>query len=50
MDVRIVYCHLCYRERAESLAKELGAQLGTKVEVVEGKLGQFDVLIDGEAD
>lgn len=45
----IRYCQLCgYRERAESLAAELRSRLGAEVLVAEGKLGQFDVIQEGE--
>lgn len=48
MNVRIVYCHLCYAKRAHALGEELRRRFDATVEVVEGKLGQFDVLIDGK--
>ena len=48
MRVRISYCRPCgYRSRADALADELRARFSADVEVVEGKLGQFDVVVDG---
>jgi selT/selW/selH-like putative selenoprotein len=47
MKVRILYCRPCgYRGRADALANELRVRFGADVDVVEGKLGQFDVLVD----
>ena len=49
MDVTIFYCNPCgYRDQADALARELRQRFGADVEVTEGKLGQFDVLIDGQ--
>ena len=45
----IRYCGLCgYEGRAESLADELRKRLSAEVDVAEGKLGQFDVILGGE--
>lgn len=48
-QVRIFYCTVClgYRARAEALADELRARLGCDVDVIRGKLGQFDITVDG---
>ncbi len=49
MNFRILYCGPCgYLAQAEELATELRERLGAAVSVEEGKLGQFDVLLDGE--
>ncbi|MEZ4222914.1 MAG: Rdx family protein [Polyangiaceae bacterium] len=49
MHVKILYCEVChYLDRAHDLAAELRDTFGATTEVVEGKLGQFDVLVDGE--
>ena len=49
MTVRVVYCKLCgYAERAQALADELRGRFEADVDVVEGKFGQFDVLIDDQ--
>lgn len=49
MDCQILYCGPCgYLERAESLARELRSRFDARVRIEEGKLGQFDVRIDGE--
>ena len=49
MEFRILYCSPCgYRERADDLADELRDRFGARVEVEEGKFGQFDVLLDDE--
>jgi len=49
MEFKILYCNPCgYLERAEELAAELRKRTGARVTVEEGKLGQFDVLLDGE--
>lgn len=48
MKVEIFYCRPCgYRARAEALATELRDRFGAEVQVVRGKLGQFDVIVDG---
>jgi selT/selW/selH-like putative selenoprotein len=49
MEFRILYCRPCgYHRPAEALAAELRDRFGSSVSVEEGKLGQFDVLMDGE--
>jgi ubiquinone/menaquinone biosynthesis C-methylase UbiE len=50
VHVRIEHCTVClgYRDRALALAEALRERLGATVEVVDGTLGQFDVLVDGE--
>ena len=49
MQVRVLYCGPCgYESRAEDLAHELRERFDAEVEIEEGKLGQFDVLLDGE--
>jgi selT/selW/selH-like putative selenoprotein len=49
MKFRILYCNPCgYRQQAEELATDLRQRLSAEVVVEEGKLGQFDVLLDGE--
>lgn len=49
MEFEVRYCKPCgYRERAEQLAAELEERPGARVRIVEGKFGQFDVLLDGE--
>jgi selT/selW/selH-like putative selenoprotein len=50
MVVRIEYCTVCwgYRNRALVLAEALPKRLDANVEVVDGKLGQFDVHVDGK--
>jgi selT/selW/selH-like putative selenoprotein len=49
MRVRIVFCAICgYRDRAHALGDELAQRFDADVEVEEGKLGQFDVLVDGK--
>jgi selenoprotein W-related protein len=49
MDVRILYCRPCgYEDRANGLAAELRERFGATVRIEEGRLGQFDVLLDGE--
>lgn len=49
MEFKVLYCEPCgYRERADALATELRERFGATVTVEEGKLGQFDVLLDGE--
>jgi len=50
MVIRIEHCTVCwgYRDRAQSLAKELARRFDAEVEVVDGKLGQFDVHVDGK--
>lgn len=48
VHVRIVYCAICgYRDRAHALGDELAQRFSADVEVVDGKFGQFDVLVDG---
>ncbi len=48
MQFEIFYCRPCgYRERADTLAKELRERFDASVVVKEGKFGQFDVLLDG---
>jgi selT/selW/selH-like putative selenoprotein len=48
MDVRILYCAPCgYRKQAVDLAEELRHRFGSHVEVAAGKLGHFDVFVDG---
>ena len=47
MEFEVRYCKPCgYRERAEQLAAELEERPGARVRIVEGKFGQFDVLLD----
>lgn len=50
MEIRILHCALCwgYRARALAVAEVLRKDLGAQVEVTAGKLGQFDVFVDGE--
>ena len=49
MKFSILYCKPCgYRDRAEVLATELRERFDASVSIEEGRLGQFDVLIDGE--
>lgn len=49
MKFQILYCNPCgYRDQAEELATDLRQRLSAEVVVEEGKLGQFDVLLDGE--
>lgn len=49
MDVRITHCTVCwgYRSRALELADAFRTSFGARVEVAGGKLGQFDVYVDG---
>jgi predicted Rdx family selenoprotein len=50
MQFHILYCRPCgYRDRADELAAELRSRFGAEVVVEEGKFGQFDVLLDGDA-
>ncbi|MGC2030306.1 MAG: Rdx family protein [Steroidobacteraceae bacterium] len=50
MNVTISYCTICfgYRDRALAVAEELQRRFDANVEVIGGKVGQFDVEIDGE--
>ena len=49
MGFHILYCGPCgYLSRAEDLAKELRESFDAEVTIEEGKLGQFDVILDGE--
>lgn len=49
MKFEIFYCRPCgYAGRADDLATELRDRFGAEVVVEEGKLGQFDVLLEGE--
>jgi selenoprotein W-related protein len=46
--VEIRHCNTCgYRGRAEQLAAEIKKELGYDSTFVEGKIGTFEVLIDG---
>jgi Rdx family len=49
VKVTIRYCTICfgYRDRALAVAEEVRRRFDADVEVVGGKLGQFDVEIDG---
>ena len=49
MNATIRYCTIClgYRDRALAVADELRRRFGTEVEVIGGRVGQFDVEIDG---
>ena len=49
MNVTIRYCTIClgYRERALAAAEELRRRFDANVEVIGGKVGQFDIEIDG---
>jgi selT/selW/selH-like putative selenoprotein len=48
VDVQIVYCAPCgYRKRANDLADDLRRRFDAHVAVTEGKLGHFDVFVDG---
>jgi predicted Rdx family selenoprotein len=49
VNVTIRYCTICfgYRDRALAVAEELRRRFGADVEVIGGKVGQFDVEIDG---
>lgn len=49
MNATIRYCTICfgYRDRALAVAEELRRRFDAKVEVIGGKVGQFDVEIDG---
>ena len=48
-QIRIRYCRLCgYHDRAHALAAELGDRFSARVDVAEGKFGQFDVWIDDD--
>jgi len=45
----ILYCRPCgYHDRAHELAAVLRDRFDVEVTVGEGKLGQFDVFLDGE--
>lgn len=50
MNVTVRYCTICfgYRDRAVAIAEELRRRFDADVEVIGGKVGQFDVEIDGE--
>ncbi len=50
MNVTIKYCPICfgYRDRALAIADELRRRFDAAVEVIGGKVGQFDVEINGE--
>ena len=50
MNVTIRYCTICfgYRDRALAIADELRRRFDANVEVIGGKVGQFDVQIDDE--
>lgn len=49
MNVTIRYCTICfgYRDRALAVAEDLRRRFDANVEVIGGKVGQFDVEIDG---
>ena len=49
MNATIRYCTVCfgYRDRALAVAEELRRRFDAEVEVIGGKVGQFDVEIDG---
>lgn len=49
MNATIRYCTICfgYRDRALAVADELRRRFDAEVEVIGGKVGQFDVEIDG---
>ena len=49
MNVTIRYCTICfgYRNCALAIGEELRRRFGANVEVIGGKVGQFDVDIDG---
>ena len=48
MEIQIRYCAPCgYRQRALDLADELRRKFDAHVDAKEGKLGQFDVFVDG---
>ena len=49
MNVTIRYCTVCfgYRDRALAVAEERGRRFDANVEVIGGKVGQFDVEVDG---
>ena len=50
VNATITYCPVCfgYRERAIAVANELRRRFDAATEVRAGKIGQFDVVIDGE--
>lgn len=50
MSVTIRYCTICfgYRDRALAIGEELRRRFDADVEVIGGKVGQFDVEIDGK--
>ena len=50
MNVTIRYCTICfgYRDRALAIGEELRQRFGANIEVIGGKVGHFDVEIDGE--
>lgn len=49
MNVTIRHCTICfgYRDRALAVAEALRRKFKANVEVIDGKVGQFDVEIDG---
>lgn len=49
MNATIRHCTICfgYRDRALAVAEELRHRFSAKVEIIGGKVGQFDVEIDG---
>lgn len=49
MNVVITFCTICfgYRGRALAIAEELRRRFDAKVEVIGGKVGQFDIELDG---
>lgn len=49
MNATIRYCTVClgYRDRAVAVAEELRRRFDANVEVIGGKVGQFDVEIEG---
>lgn len=50
MHIRIVHCTVCwgYRDHALMLAEALERRFAAAVEIVDGTLGQFDVVVDGK--
>ena len=50
MSIEIIHCPTwaAYKPKAASFAAEIESTTGEKVYLVEGKRGQFDIVVDGK--
>jgi selenoprotein W-related protein len=49
MMVEIYHCTTCgFQARAVSLAEEIKKEFGVEAKLIIGKIGSFDVVVDGE--